>query len=328
MGDYLKKVWPDGALAVMPLVLLLLLIAVTPRLHAAEPVDTGYQGADYWRDVTQGSAGYSTDKQPEAGVLINRSGEAWRLTRNHQIKPYGAWLLGITLVALVLVFLLIGKSKIKAGRSGRTVRRWDAVDRLLHWIVAGSFVLLALSGLSILYGRHFLNDALGGAFGGFMLVAKTSHNYLGPLFLICLVLMLLKWVGRNLFTAVDLRWFLRLGGLWGGHPSAGFTNGGEKLWYWGVFFGGIAVGVSGLVMDFPGYGQLRDTLQDANLIHAGVSILLICGALAHAYMGSLGIEGALEGMISGEVDENWAKQHHDLWYEEAAAKARKPESRN
>ena len=322
MVDYLIKAYSGRPLA---LVLLLALLAAAPLLHAEGPVDNGYQGADYWRDVTRGKAGYSATDGTEAGVLINRSGEAWRQTRNNQVKPYGAWFLGATLVVLTLAFWLIGRSKLKAGRSGRTLLRWDWVDRLLHWLVAGSFVVLALTGLSILYGRHFLDAALGGAFGGYMQLAKISHNYLGPLFILCLLLMVLKWVGRNLFSGVDLRWFLKLGGLLGGHPRTGFANGGEKLWFWLVCFGGIAVGASGLVLDFPGYGQLRDTLQDANLIHAAVSILLIGGALGHAYMGTVGTEGALEGMISGRVDENWAKQHHDLWYDEVAAKGRKPD---
>ncbi|WP_210394576.1 formate dehydrogenase subunit gamma [Motiliproteus sediminis] len=326
----LKRAWSESPLnaVLVPMLLLVLLVTLAPLVQAADPVadpavkGNGYQGAEYWRDVTRGVAGYSATPGNEAGVLINRSGDEWRLVRNQQVKPYGAWLLGGTLLVLVLVFMLLGRNKIKEGRSGRTLKRWDLVDRVLHWSVAGLFVLLALTGLSILYGRHFLLDALGGGFGGFMQFSKLVHNYLGPLFVICLALMLLKWLGRNIFNAVDLRWFARLGGLFGGHPSAGYMNGGEKMWYWVLFFGGVAICATGLVMDFPNFGQLRDTMQDANLIHAGVSLVLICGALAHAYMGSLGTEGVFEGMVSGEVDENWAKQHHNLWYDEA--KGHKP----
>ncbi|MEH6469771.1 MAG: formate dehydrogenase subunit gamma [Halopseudomonas sp.] len=288
----------------------------------SEASNKGVQGADYWRQVTQGESGYSTHKTAEAGVLINRSGEDWRQLRNNQVKPYGKWALLATLAVLLVVYLLLGSNKMAQPRSGRTVERWRKFDRYLHWTVAGLFIILTLTGLSILYGRYFLPDLLGkSGFNGYLQLAKSSHNYLGVLFAFCLVLMLLKWLKNNIPSGTDLMWFVRGGGLIKGkHPHAGYMNGGEKLWYWVLVVGGVALSLSGLVLDFPALIELRDDFQTANIVHAISALVLTCGMLAHAYIGSLGTEGALEGMVNGHVDEEWAKQHHDLWYDEVAGK--------
>ena len=141
------------------------------------------------------------------------------------------------------------------------------------------------------------------------------------LFAVCLLLMLLKWLKNNIPNGADLMWFVHGGGMIKGkHPHAGYMNGGEKLWFWVLFGGGVALSLSGLVLDFPAIIGLRSDLQLANLVHAISALVLICGALAHAYIGTLGTEGALEGMVSGQVDEVWAKQHHDLWYDEVKGK--------
>ncbi|WP_421864966.1 formate dehydrogenase subunit gamma [Motiliproteus sp.] len=332
--------WLNHSLmAVLLYVLVIWLLGITSAVQAAQAANTansasamagavtgttvGNRGADYWRQVTRGESGYSTHRHDEAGVLINRSGEDWRLLRNDTIKTYGAWALGVTLIGLVLVYLLFGANKLDSPRSGRTVERWKRVDRYLHWTVAGLFIVLTITGLSILYGRHFLPELMGkGAFGSYMSLGKLLHNYLGVLFAITLVIMLLKWLANNLPTVTDIQWFLQGGGMIKGkHPHAGYMNGGEKLWFWVLFLGGVVLMLSGLVLDFPAYFDNRDDFQLANLFHAVSALVLICGATAHAYIGSVGTEGALEGMTTGQVDETWAKQHHDLWYEQIKADA-------
>ncbi len=309
------------ALAVL-LVGLMLMVSGAQAGNEPSADGNGYQGADYWRDVTQGVSGYSTVKDLEAGVLINRSGEGWRQVRNDKVKPSGAWALSLTLLVLASAFLLLGRSRLREPRTGRTLERWKRLDRWLHWSVAGMFIVLAVTGLSILYGRHFLPDVMGETvFATWMQGGKLVHNYLGPLFLVCLLLMVLKWALRNRFTLVDLKWLVSGGGLFTReHPKAGYSNGGEKLWFWFLALGGLAVSASGLALDFPAYLGLREDLQLANLVHAIGSLALICGAFGHAYMGTVAVEGALEGMVTGQVDESWAKQHHELWYEEVKAK--------
>lgn len=314
---------PGGLLAL--LLLGWLLVAWNGIAEAATVVETstnGTQGADYWRQVNRGSAGYSTNRSSEAGVLINRSGQEWRQLRNDKVQPYGKWALLGTVVVLLATYLLLGSNKLDQPRSGRTIERWRKFDRYLHWLVAGLFIILALSGLSLLYGRYFLPELLGkSAFSSYLQLAKSAHNYLGILFAVALTLMLLKWFLSNIPRVTDILWFVQGGGMIKGkHPHAGYMNGGEKLWFWLLLVGGVALMLSGLVLDFPAVIGLRDRLQDANIIHAVSALVLICGALAHAYIGTLGTEGALEGMLSGRVDEVWAQQHHDLWYDEVKDK--------
>lgn len=286
--------------------------------NVPEANNGGAKGADYWRQVTQGTQGYSANNSAEAGVLINRSGEDWRQLRNEQIGPYGKWAMAGTLVVLAVFYLLFGANKLEQPRSGNTVERWRKFDRYLHWTVAGLFIVLTLTGLSVLYGRYFLPEVMGrSGFSSFLQLGKLLHNYLGVLFSLCLLLMLLKWLKNNIPNGDDIVWFLKGGGMIKGkHPHAGYMNGGEKLWFWVLLVGGIALAGSGLVLDFPFFTELRNDLQTANIVHSISALILICGAIAHAYIGSLGTEGALEGMVGGEVDETWAKQHHDLWYQE------------
>ncbi len=291
--------------------------------NVPEASNNGNQGAQYWRQVTQGEEGYSTHKKVESGTLINRSGEAWRQLRNQKIQPYGKWALAITVLLLMAVYLLAGSNKLDQPRSGKLVERWRRFDRYLHWCVAGLFIILTLTGLSLLYGRYFLPELMGrSAFSSYLQLAKSSHNYLGVLFALCLLTMILKWLKNNIPNATDVTWFAKGGGMIKGqHPHSGYMNGGEKLWFWVLLVGGIALSVSGLVLDFPGDTvELRSDLQTANIVHAISALVLICGALGHIYIGTLGTEGALEGMVSGQVDEVWAKQHHDLWHEEVTGK--------
>ena len=336
-----KTFWPDsfwhGAVATLLLLLVGLMFTTEAAmaqqnqqvpshqlLIAGGAGAAGAKGADYWRQVTQGESGYSANRADEAGVLINRSGEDWRQLRNDSIKPYGAWALGGLVGVLVLVYLLFGALKLDGPRSGNTIERWRRFDRYLHWVVAVLFIVLAITGLSILYGRHFMPELLGkDGFSGYMALAKLAHNYLGALFVAALSLMLLKWLVHNMPKWIDVQWFLQGGGMIKGkHPHAGYLNGGEKLWFWVLFFGGIVLMLSGLVLDFPAYFDLRDDFQLANILHGISALVLICGAVAHAYIGSIGTEGALEGMVSGQVDEAWAKQHHDLWYQEVKSQDR------
>ena len=297
------------------------LSGVAGNVPEANPANV--KGSDYWRQVTQGAQGYSTVQHAEAGMLINRTGEDWRQLRNDEIKPKGKWALGITLLVLLGVYLLFGQIKIEQPRTGNLIERWRKFDRYLHWIVAVLFIILALTGLSILYGRYFLPDVMGDSgFAAYLQLAKSSHNYLGVLFAICFVLMMLKWLKNNIPNGHDLVWFIKGGGaIKGQHPHAGYMNGGEKLWFWVLLIGGVVLTGSGLVLDFPGaVTELREDMQTANVLHAISSLVLICGGIAHAYVGSIGTEGALEGMVNGQVDEAWAKQHHDLWYEEVSSK--------
>ncbi|WP_409522870.1 formate dehydrogenase subunit gamma [Nitrincola sp. MINF-07-Sa-05] len=279
--------------------------------------------SEYWRDVVSGNKGSTQSRSPGADSLIMIEGERWRELRNTWVSPGGAIALGGSLAAITFFYLLVGRIKLVNPRTGRVVERWSRWDRTIHWYTASLFIILALTGLSILYAKWFLMPLLpASVWGGLMLAAKNIHNYLGPLFALGVLAMIVKWIRHNLFNLTDLKWFLKGGGLVGkGHPSAGFLNGGEKIWFWMIVFVGLTVVGSGLVVDFPNFGQSRETMQISLLIHAGASLLLMAAAFGHIYIGTLGTEGALEGMKTGYVDEAWAKQHHDLWYEQVKDQA-------
>jgi formate dehydrogenase subunit gamma len=274
--------------------------------------------SEVWRKVREEVTGYSAVTSPEAGQLIQSGGEVWRRLRNGPLAKFGAWAMIITVAALALFYAVRGQVRLDVERTGNKRLRWTTFERFIHWYTALLFLLLTITGLSILYGRNTLIPLLGHEnFAAWASWAKLIHNYTGPLFMAGLFTMMVIWMKDNLPDKYDLDWLKAFGGLVGKkHPSAARMNAGEKAWFWILFWCGMLISLTGLVLDFPIIEQQRFILQISHVIHLVCAILLIIGALAHIYIGTIGTEGALEGMISGEVDEVWAKQHHDIWLEE------------
>lgn len=273
-----------------------------------------------WRDIRQGGSGFTNSPDREHGNLINTGGEDWRQTRNGPVSTYGKWILAAAVLAVGLVYLFRGSIKLDHGRSGKTIERWTSADRLIHWFVAILFVVLAITGVTFLYGKELLLPVMGKAgFADWAAFSKTLHNYGGPLFIVGLVLMFAKWLRHNGFNQIDAKWLAKGGGIVSkAHPPAEYLNAGEKLWFWMVVLGGAGVSITGLILDFPNFGQARETMQQANILHAIFALSLLAVFVGHVYIATLGTEGALEGMVYGHVDVEWAKQHHNLWYEEVA----------
>ena len=295
------------------------LIAQQPRKEkkGSQP-DSLNPRSNIWRKVREGTIGYSAVSGPEAGQLIESNGEVWRRVRNGPLAVYGAWAMVCTLLILALFYTVRGKVMLTMERTGKKLLRWSVFERLIHWYTALLFILLTITGLSILYGRNTLIPIIGHeSFAAWAYWAKLIHNYTGPLFMAGLFTMIVIWFKDNIPDKYDLNWFKAFGGLIGSkHPSAARMNAGEKAWFWMLFWCGILISITGLVLDFPVLEQERFILQITHIIHLSCAILLIIGALGHIYIGTAGTEGALEGMLSGEVDEAWAKQHHDIWMAE------------
>ena len=293
---------------------------ITPAVGAknSELNKTINPRSQVWRKVREGVTGYSAVSGPEAGQLIEPNGEVWRRIRNGPLATYGAWAMLATLAALALFYAFRGQVKLSYERTGNTLLRWTTFERFIHWYTALLFLLLTITGLSILYGRSALIPLLGHeSFAVWASWAKLIHNYTGPLFMAGLFTMIVIWLKDNLPDKYDLAWIKAFGGLVGNkHPSAARMNAGEKAWFWLLFWCGMLISMTGLVLDFPIIEQQRFILQITHIIHLSCAMLLIIGALGHIYIGTLGTEGALEGMISGNVDEIWARQHHDMWLEE------------
>jgi formate dehydrogenase subunit gamma len=284
-------------------------------------------GTELWRDVRQRDrsvTGTTQVKGVDTGTLINFYGEEWRQYRMEQLAPWGAAVLGAMLGVFVLYYLIRGKIRIEEGRSGQLLRRYTTPEMVVHWLLAISFVILALSGLILLYGRWALIPLLGPAgFSVTATVCKNLHNYVGLLFTVMVPIAFFLYLKDSLFNLkVDLKWFMSLGGYFGGkEPSAEKVNAGQKSWYWVAMLGGFVLIASGLFLDFPNLFQQqgREWLQGAHVIHTIASVGVIAFFIVHLYLATIGVEGALESMTTGHVDANWAKQHHDLWYEELQA---------
>jgi formate dehydrogenase subunit gamma len=251
-------------------------------------------------------------------VIEQPAGREWRLFHDIFLRWIGgAAMLGI--VGLLTAFYLWrGTIRYKGGRSGRKILRFTAFERFVHWMTTVSFIILAVSGLNITFGKILLLPLMKpAAFSAWSEAAKHAHNYLSFPFTIGVGLMLLMWIGQNFPTRVDIEWIKHGGGMFGGEePAAGKFNAGEKLIFWIVVIGGGILATAGYMLLFPFYGTGIATMQLAQIVHSTAGVLYIAAIIVHIYMGSLGTKGAFEGMASGNVDVNWAMSHHSLWYEE------------
>lgn len=296
------------------------LVSDTQAQQAGQDSQTNPR-ANYWRAVREGNQGYVAASGPyTTDVLVQNGGQNWREIRNGPVASYGAGLLAATVIILLLFFAIRGAMRIEEGRSGRTIARWNSFERSMHWYVAILFIVLAITGLSMLFGRAVLIPWLGLAgFAAWASVAKTLHNFLGPLFIIGVVAMILFWIKNNLPASYDWEWFKSGGGvIKGKHAPAGKANAGEKLFvFWiGIIICGIIVSATGVILDFPLWQQTREDMQLSHLLHSTFALIWMAIVLGHIYLGTIGTEGAFEGMVSGRVDVNWAKQHHNVWYDE------------
>ena len=310
-------------LSLFALMLLLPLIPYAVAYVNPEAGGVPNPGSELWRDVRNANVGTTQVQGVDSGVLINAYGEDWRKYRMQQLAPWGAMVLGAMVAIFVVYYLVRGKIRIEAGRSGKRVRRYTTPEMTVHWILASTFVLLALSGLILLYGRWLLIPLLGASgFSVTATVCKLLHNYVGLLFAAIVPIAFFLYLKDSLFNLkVDGRWFMRAGGYFGGEePSSGKVNAGQKMWYWVAMLGGFLLIASGLSLDFTNFFQQgREWLQGAHVVHTIASIGVIAFFIVHLYLATVGVEGALESMLDGHVDANWAKQHHDLWYQELQA---------
>jgi formate dehydrogenase subunit gamma len=303
--------------------------AQSPAVNPTEAKDAAQQAArqrvqplnnqPVWSEVRSGGPQVTTVTGRETNILIQPQGETWRAVRNGPISLYGGLLLALMVLAVGAFQLTIGTLQLREPETGRKLPRFTMWERSVHWATAISFVILAVSGLIMFFGKSVLLPLIGPTlFSWLAILCKNLHNFIGPLFIVCTVLAFVAFVRNNFPQAIDFLWLRKFGGLFSReHIPSGKFNMGEKLWFWGgMTFLGIVVGASGLVLDFPNFDQTRQTMQIANVIHSIGAILFMVGSLGHIYMGTLGVAGAYDAMRTGYVDEEWAREHHEYWYNE------------
>ena len=307
----------------------------------------GQSDPELWRALRYDTADVTTQTRgPAATTLIQDGGMWWLKFREGPLLIYGAALLAGTIALLALFYLIRGRIRIDGEKTGRTITRFSGVERFGHWLLASSFLILGVTGLVSLFGRKVLIPVFGHeAFSILAIGTKWIHNNISWAFIVALVIIFIFWVMHNLPDRTDLNWLAKGGGIFGGgHPPAKKFNAGQKLIFWSVIVLGTSISVSGLSLLFPfeinlfnaTFGHLNDwgvtgwvgldplpypltpqeEMQYAQLWHAIVSLVLTAIIFAHIYLGSVGMEGAFDAMGTGEVEEQWAREHHSIWVDE------------
>jgi formate dehydrogenase subunit gamma len=259
--------------------------------------------------------GLSSIPDTKSYVIEQPLGRTWQLITGVWMHWIGAAVILGVIGLLALAYFTLGPMLIEGGRSGRKILRFTVFERFIHWLIVVAFVVLAVSGLNITFGREFLLPLIGAtAFSRWSLMAKYAHDFSSFPFVLGVLIMFVLWAKANLPTAVDIRWFKEGGGMVGHrHPPAEKFNGGQKALFWCAMLGTFGVTVTGVFLLFPFYWTNIAGMQIAQILHALIAIAYVGLIIAHVYIGSVGLEGGWEAMATGEVDLNWAKQHHSLW---------------
>jgi formate dehydrogenase subunit gamma len=308
--------------------------------NVVQPDRPGNYDIEMWKKVREGLSGQVSIPDKKAAQLVQSDGEAWRNFRNGPLPRYGLWAMSGIVVLLAAFFLLRGRISIEEGWAGRTITRFSDMERFGHWLLASSFIILALTGLNVLYGRYFLLPLVGAeAFSTISQAGKWLHSYVAFAFMAALALTFIVWIRHNFPSWRDIVWLAKGGGMFvkGSHPPAWKFNAGQKIVFWSVMLGGLSLSLSGLALLFPFQTALfaktfalvnmlgfhlptqltpLQEMQYATAWHGIVALALVVVIIAHIYIGTLGMEGAFSAMGSGQVDVNWAKEHHSLWAEE------------
>ena len=303
------------------LTLSLMLGLALPSVAQVNPTEQSVNEDALFQQLGTGDyvAGRISIPDANAGYLIKPENKLWAALQGDMLHLLSIWSVVGMVVLLAAFYLIRGKIRVDGGLSGRKILRFNAIERFAHWTLASTFIILALSGLNIIIGKTVLLPIIGeDAFGTLSALGKIAHNFLAWPFMVSLVLVLVLWIIHNIPNSVDLQWIKQGGGLLkkGVHPPAKKFNAGQKLIFWSVILGGAALSFTGFMLLFPAEAGTPADWQFYQTIHALTAAILSAIIIAHIYIGSVGMEGAFDAMGSGEVDENWAKEHHSLWVEE------------
>ena len=274
-----------------------------------------------WSEVRSGAPQYTSIPGRETNILIQPQGQTWRALRT-PIMGMGAVIIVLAVLGLAVFFFLRGKLDYEHRPGDRVIRRFAPMDRYAHWLLAITWVTLAITGLILSMGKTVLLPILGYTlFSWLAILSKNVHNFIGPVLIVAVPLMFVRYVRDNGIGIEDVKWFTHIMGYFKGHEyPSGKYNAGEKLVFWIVLvILSTVLTVTGLVLVFPNFDQTRSTMQAANTIHMVAAYVAIALACVHIYLGTIGMVNAYSAMRYGFVDASWAKHHHARWYEDVVA---------
>ena len=277
-----------------------------------------------WKEVRSGLPQVTSLPGRETNVLIQSQGQTWRAARVSVATALGG-LIAVLFAVLCGYYLWRGSIELSGKRTGRKIERFTPLQRITHWAMGLTFAALAITGAILTFGKALLLPLIGYTlFSWLATLAKYVHNFTGPIFSVALPIFIAVYLRENLPKAHDLQWMLKFGGMFdragNTHVPSGKFNAGEKGLFWSlVVLASLVLVVTGYILNFPNFDQIRQTMQFANIVHMTAGLLGIAMALVHIYMGTVGMKGAYEAMRYGYVDEAWAKEHHELWYDDVMA---------
>ena len=272
--------------------------------------------SELWRQARQSREGVSAVRGPGANVFMIDSGETFRQVRMGPVSTFLPLFLGFMALAMLGLHLYTGGGEKPGNPSGKRLPAWSLFDRILHWYVAVLFLMLAITGLSLLFGRAVLIPLLGPeGFAAWARASKFLHDWGGVLFVAGIAVMSVAWLHHNKPTMVDVRWLLK-GGAFGKHLPAGRYNGGQKIWFLVNVLAGVVVCVTGILLLLPNIFENRELFQISLIIHAVVAIVWLGISFAHIYMATIGAPGSVDITTKGHVSSEWAQLHRPLWYDE------------
>jgi formate dehydrogenase subunit gamma len=319
-----------GALAVALILALAAPAHAQPNPSGVNPTAASVKEQQLLNALGSGDAIHGRVSIPDqkSANLIHPAGRDWRQFHEVTLRWIGAIAILGMLVILVVFYLVRGQVKLESGYAGRRIVRFNAFERAVHWMTATCFIILAITGLNITFGKPLLLPLIGEpAFADWAQWAKYAHNYLSFPFAIGVFCIFLMWIAGNIPNKVDVEWTKRGGGIIGhDHPPAYRFNAGQKMIYWVVVIGGTLVAASGYLLMFPFYVTDIQGMQLAQTVHAIIAVLFVAAMLGHIYIGTIGMEGAFDAMGEGTVDVNWAREHHALWLEQEMARTGPNES--
>ena len=201
------------------------------------------------------------------------------------------------------------------------IDRYTSGERILHWVTAITFFLLAASGLAFFHPSMFwLTGLLGGGTW-----ARILHPFIGVVMFVAFILMAVKFWHHNVLSGNDRKWLGQIGDVIANRddrvPPIGRYNPGQKILFWVLLASMIVLLVSGVAIWQPYFAPSFSigTIRFGALMHALGALALILLIIVHVYS-SFWVKGSTEGMLSGKVSRAWAKAHHPKWYEEVARK--------